>query len=234
MGGESSDIAVEVEINDSKVDFDLESFFNSEVGNHNLEETASHDATAHPRARLFSDKLLEYWISRMRELVQNSDAKKSLKISEKSFTSLIEEIVVASQRLQLNKKLSYALNVAEANAGTTWETIVDRQVNISRNIIGEFIMEFGLSDVALSDRPGFPIENPKRRIFQPFENFELSKPPINEIPLNVPVITSIDWLTGLNNIIIENAGFVGKESLPADLNSELGNIIHAAESMTKS
>jgi hypothetical protein len=153
--------------------------------------------------------------------------------SEKSIQAMIEELALATQRLALSGKMAQALNSAESNASVTWELIVDRQVNIARNVIGDFLGQLGMSDWPLLKRPGLPPEQPQRRVFQPYEITDSNNLPLGEKPINVPSVVALDWLIALQRMIIDNVGFSGQDSLSPELNAELGTIVNQLDGAQK-
>lgn len=195
-----------------------------------LDGTSTSDSRAnpgidcHPRASQFAHKVIDVWTSRVRDL--GSDAREAtlLGVDQNSINLLGEELITAAQRVQLSGKLAKLLDPAESNAGATWEKIVDRQTIIARNAIGDFVDQLGMADLPLSERPGIPPDNPKRRAFEPFKKFDGS-PPLGAVALPIPLIFSRDWLVGLEKVLVENAGFVGEGDLSPELNRALGKII---------
>jgi hypothetical protein len=161
----------------------------------------------------------------MRSLARQDTTQSRLGATEKSIQAMIEELAVATQRLALASKMAHALHPAESNAGVTWELIVDRQVNIARNVMGDFLGQLGMSDWPLLSRPGMPPEQPQRRVFQPYATADVQNLPLGEKPINVPSVVALDWLVALQRMIIDNVGFTGQDSLSPEINAELGSIV---------
>lgn len=210
--------------------FDLDAFFASEVASAGAtHEQATPQHASHNRAVAFAERCTEFWISRMRSLARQDTTQSLLSASEKSIQAMIEELALATQRLALSGTMARALHPAESNAGVTWELIADRQVNIARNVMGEFLGQLGMSDWPLIKRPGQPPEQPQRRVFQPYTMVDGQNLPLSEQPINVSSVVALDWLIALQRMIIDNVGFSGQDSLSPELNAELGALVGKIE-----
>ncbi len=185
---------------------------------------SSAENSCHPRAIQYSNKVIDVWTSKIRDLGSDSNELIQLGMDQHSINLLGEELITAAQRVNLSSKLAKLLDPAESNAGATWEKIVDRQTIIARNTIGDFVNQLGMADLPLSDRPGIPPDNPKRKAFEPFKKFE-GVPPLPTSALPISLVYSRDWLIGLEKVVVENAGYVGEGDLSPELNRALGKII---------
>ena len=207
-------------------DFDIDAFFEQEVSSASSGGEGKH-SPVNNRARVFAEKAVAYWISHMRERAQDPTAAKVLMVSTHAIAILVEEFVVAIQRNELADRLAAALHPAESNSSVTWESIVDRQVTVTKSLMSDFLNQLGMSSLPLADRPGVPPDNPKRRVFEPYPAF-LDSPPLQEVPINVPTLIALDWVVGLQKMFTDNAGFSGSDRLPAELNLALGGLIGRA------
>jgi hypothetical protein len=178
----------------------------------------------HARATQFAHKVIDVWASKVRDLGSDNKEAILLSVDQNSINLLGEELITAAQRINLSGKLAKLLDPAESNAGATWEKIVDRQTIIARNAIGDFVDQLGMADLPLSERPGIPPDNPKRKVFEPFQKFD-GLPPLGTVSLPISLMFSRDWLVGLEKVLLENAGFVGEGDLTPELNRVLGKII---------
>jgi len=211
---------------DSEVD--LDSLLNSSIeswANESNEEIIKDSLDVHPRASAYAKKILDRWSTKLRDLVDDSFTAKSLFFTEKTFGLLIEELINASQRLNFFEKLATKLDAAENNAGATWEKIVDRQMIIAFNTLSDFINQFGMGELPLSQRPKMSFSNSYRNVFEPFNKNNNSDTFLSEKPIPVTSLIARDWIFGLERIVIDNAGFLSKDSLSPELNKELGLII---------
>ena len=206
------------------VEFDIDSFFEQELSS---PSDSNKHSPVNNRAREFAEKATAYWISHMRERAQDPSVTKVLMLSTHAIAILVEEFVVAIQRNELTDRLAAALHPAESNSSVTWESIVDRQVTVAKSLMSDFLNHLGMSNMPLSDRPGVPPDNPKRRVFEPYPAFSDS-PPLQEVPINVPTLIALDWVVGLQKMFTDNAGFSGADRLPAELNLALGELIGRA------
>lgn len=206
-------------------DHDIDNFFDQM-----LEPTSSTNPvkssaqTCHIRATQFANKVVDVWASKVRELAEDVKDIAFLEVNQNIVSLLGEELITAAQRTNLADRLAISLNSAESNAGATWEKIVDRQAIIARNTIGDFVDELGMAEMPLSQRPGIPPDNPRRRAFEPFKNFN-GTPPLSPTALPITLMFSRDWLVGLEKVVIDNAGFVGEGDLTPEMNRILGKII---------
>jgi len=208
-------------------DFDIDDFLNSAIDGPTL-QTASANTnipSVHPRALDFADKVVEFWISKIRNYAFVDETSGTSLMPSKGLTLLVEELVISGQRFHLNHELATALHAAESNAGATWEKIADRQATIARNIIGDFVSQLGMSHTPMNARPGIPPDQPQRRIFEPYPSYSGPTPPLQEVPIAVSMLYIRDWLVGLQKTIMDNAGFAGSEALSPELNLTLGKLI---------
>lgn len=207
--------------------FDLDDFLNSEIEGSNVQmsSTFSNSPAVHPRALNFADKVVEFWVSKIRNYASSDESLGTSLMHRKGLTLLVEELIISAQRFHLNHVLAIVLHAAESNAGATWEKIADRQTTIARNMIGDFVSQLGMSQMPMKERPGIPPGDPQRRIFEPYPFFNGPAPPLQEVPISVSMLYVRDWLVGLQKIIIDNAGFSGSENLSPELNIALGNLI---------
>jgi hypothetical protein len=212
----------------SAPDFDLDDFLSSAIDGPSVQAsstTSASTAAVHPRALNFADKVVEFWISKIRNYASADESSGASLMPSKGLTLLVEELAISAQRYHLNHELATVLHAAESNAGTTWEKIADRQATIARNIIGDFVSQLGMSHTPMSERPGIPLDKPQRRIFEPFPAFNGPTPPLQEVPIAVSMLYVRDWLVGLQKTIMDNAGFAGSEALSPELNIALGKLI---------
>ena len=208
-------------------DFDLDDFLNSAIDGPSVQATTTNAAASavHPRALNFADKVVEFWISKIRNYASADETSDSSLMPSKGLTLLVEELAISAQRFHLNHELATLLHAAESNAGATWEKIADRQATIARYIIGDFVSQLGMSHTPMKDRPGIPPDQPQRRIFEPYPSFNGPTPPLQERPIAVSMLYVRDWLVGLQKTIMDNAGFAGSEGLSPELNIALGKLI---------
>jgi hypothetical protein len=206
-------------------DYDIDNYLDQMLEPSSNAKPGSNSAyECHVRATQFANKVVDVWASKVRELAEDSKETSFLEVNQNIISLLGEELITAAQRCNLANRLAVSLNPAEINAGATWEKIVDRQSIIARNTIGDFVDELGMAEMPLNQRPGIPPDNPKRRAFEPFKNFD-GTPPLTPTALPIPLIFSRDWLVGLERVVIENAGFVGEGDLTPEMNRSLGKII---------
>lgn len=223
---QSKDIQAKAPNKAQEDDFDLDAFFEQEISVTPSEgQTILSKNDTHHRAIEFAERSTEFWISQMRSRAQQDATGERLAANLKSIQALVEELALATQRLHLSLKIATALNPAESNAGVTWEAIVDRQVNIVRNSLGEFLSQLGMADTPLHQRPGIPSDQPVRRIFEPYRIQGEQSLPLTEQPQIIPTLVARDWLMALQKMVIDNAGYAGQDSLSPELNSKLGELV---------
>lgn len=220
----------EIQLDESKLadeeNFDLDAFFEQEiVGKKPGADQNQSTSVIHHRALAFSQRSTELWISQMRSRAQQESTGVRLAANLKTIQALIEELALATNRLGLSQKIAASLSPAENNAGVTWEAIADRQVNIIRNALGEFLAQLGMAELPLLQRPGIPPDQPVRRVFEPYRTHGDQGLPLTEQPKNIPSLVAIDWLVALQKLIMDNAGFAGQDSLSPELNSALGQLV---------
>jgi len=207
---------------------DLDDLLNASISswsNSALESGSGSSLNIHPRAEIYSKKVVDTWATNLRDMTHDSLTASSLYMSEEAFSIFIEEMISASQRMRLQEILAIKLSPAENNAGATWEKIVDRQITIARIVISDFVNQLGFSSMPLGERPRINVAEVVRTIFEPFPKFSAGSPPLTERPIPILSLVTRDWISALEKVVIENAGFVSKDSLSPELNKDLGEII---------
>jgi len=207
---------------------DLDDLLNTSISswsNSSAESGLNPVLNIHSRAEIYSKKVVDTWATYLRDMTHDSFTASSLYMSEEAFSIFIEEMINASQRMRLQEVLALKLSPAENNAGATWEKIVDRQITIARIVISDFVNQLGFSSMELANRPKINIADSARIIFEPFPRFSVGTPPLTERPIPILSLVTRDWISALEKVVIQNAGFVSKDSLSPMLNKDLGEII---------
>jgi hypothetical protein len=203
-------------------DIDLNDWFMEQSGS---SPSPTSGSGLNKTAVAYADRVVDTWASRIRACAQDEQIAKDLGMSPDYFASLVEELVTSAQRLDLKTTVAQGLDPSESSLGVTWETIMDRQVTLTRFLMGEYFGQLGLARVPINQRPNSPPNNSERHVFQPFSTSN-GLAPLEENAKPMGTLGGLDWIIALEGLFVDNAGFQGEHSLSADLNDRLKVLIN--------
>ncbi|MCX8956008.1 virulence factor SrfC family protein [Erwinia psidii] len=159
----------------------------------------------------FPRQVYHHWVNMLRQLPDRSVLLELLGVSKPTLEMLTEELVTASIRLDIESALVKMLT-DDAAPGTPAEMIADRQVTRALSVLGDFVAWLGFQNQPESQRPESKI-NRGQPIFARPETQSASLGPGQRLtklalkPNNHAACYIYDWLVGLNDMIVQNAGY---------------------------
>ncbi len=177
----------------------------------------------------FARRVYLHWINLLRQLPDSSQLLALLGVSKSTLEMLTGELITASIRLDIEASLATLLTDQDAS-GTPAEMIADRQVSRALSVLGDFVAWLGFQHVAEADRPASRI-NRGQKIFARPETQTASLGPGQRLtrlalkPNNHAAYYIYDWLVGLNETIMQNAGWSAAREISSAHRDELAAIL---------
>jgi len=176
------------------------------------------------RAEHFARSVISAWIRDIRGLPDNTDFLNYILLDPDVVRILSDELVTGIERYKIEQKIVAALRPLENMRGTTRIGVVDQQVMVVRQILGDFIDLVGVAETPVEQRPESPTGECK--LFEPpaiIPFRELPELPDEELSFSGSYI--MDWLEAFKSLSIGNAGHsAGREIMP-EQNLRLGEIL---------
>ncbi len=165
-----------------------------------------------PFEQQYADLVYRSWVSQLRELPASRTNQNVLRMPVDLLSSLVEELIVASDRWALRDKL-LAVLTKRRQSGVRRERLADRQVCNVAMTISEFVTWFylkGGSDDFFKSPKAFAQDG---------------MPILPAEPQDHGAIFFEQWLAALAHTTLHNAGYEGGRELSLEQNQALGRIL---------
>ncbi|KHN52228.1 putative virulence factor [Pectobacterium fontis] len=185
--------------------------------------------TDHSYEADYAHGVYRYWINYLRSLPENAPLLDLLNVPKSTIEMLVEELITGSIRLRIEDALVDMLVDGE-QLGINRENKADRQVSRVLTILGDFVAWLGFQQLDESLRPASRI-NRGHKIFAKPEKQAVSfgasqrLTKLSLTPTNNTAFYIYDWLVGLNEMIIQNAGYSAAREVSAKQREQLGTIL---------
>lgn len=226
--------AVQIDHSIFGLNMDFSSLDSEQSSDHNAEfsSEAEQDQAAvgvHGSRNLFIRGVMQEWVKHLREIPDRSDLMNYLGFSKKAVELLIDELISAIDRLQLEQRLEEAINKTELQTTATRSRLVERQVLVVTSIINEFLANLGMSWVPAQDRAD-SLAQAGKKVFSPADEIKSGRlPDIKEQPVRYTEIYLMDWFVSLEKLIIANAGHSAGRDITPEQNEALGKLMAIIE-----
>lgn len=177
----------------------------------------------------FAQQVYRYWINLLGQLPEQEPLLELLGIARPTLEMLTEELTTASIRLDIEGALVKILNDKDA-ANTPAEMLADRQVSRALSVLGDFVAWLGFQHLPEAQRPESKI-NRGQKIFARPETQAASLGPTQRLtrlslkPNNYAAWYIYDWLVGLNETILLNAGYSAAREIDGEHRAQLAAIL---------
>jgi len=177
----------------------------------------------------FARQVMALWLDHLRELPENRSLLTLLNVDRGTLEWLVEELIVASFRLDMLTSLEQALHEPD-NPSVTHESRADRQVSRAMTVLGDFVAWLGFLQRDEAERPPSRV-NRGQPIFSrppaPSVNFSAGQrlTRLSAAPANHTAYYIYDWLVGLNSMILENNGYAGGRDVTPAARAALAAIL---------
>ncbi len=177
----------------------------------------------------FAQQVYRHWINVLRQLPEQGALLELLGVTKPTLEMLTEELVTASIRLNIEAALVKILTDNDAQ-GTPAELLADRQVSRAMSVLGDFVAWLGFQHMPETERPDSKI-NRGQKIFAKPETQTASLGPGQRLtklalkPNNHAAYYIYDWLVGLNEMILHNAGYSAAREIDSEHRDCLAEIL---------
>lgn len=172
----------------------------------------------------FAQAVLREWIGHLRHIPEDVRLMTYLGFDKAAVEALMDEIITAASRLNLQERLLRAI-VSTEQIGTKREQLAGRQVLTANTVLGDFIGWLSFINVALELRPGSRVV-PGSKLFQaPVAIAQGKLPELTPQPLEHTRNYVGDWLVALSKIAEDNAGHSAGREITPEQNEALGKVL---------
>ncbi|MCV9877425.1 putative virulence factor [Brenneria izbisi] len=177
----------------------------------------------------YAHHVYRYWINHLRNLPDNAPLIELLGVTKATVEMLVKELITASIRLNIENSLVGML-VDSEQLGVHRENKADRQVSRVLTVLGDFVAWLGFQQIAEELRPASRINRGYKIFAKPEKqtvNFGASQrlTKLALTPTNNTAFYIYDWLVGLNETIIQNAGYSAAREVSAKQREQLAAIL---------
>ncbi|WP_409308773.1 putative virulence factor [Pectobacterium sp. B1J-3] len=193
------------------------------------QSTSPVQALDHGYEAEYAHHVYRYWINHLRGLPENAPLIELLGVTKTTIEILVEELITASIRLGIEDALVGML-VDSEQLGVHRESKADRQVSRVLTVLGDFVAWLGFQQMEEALRPASRI-NRGHKIFAKPEKQAVSfgasqrLTKLSLTPTNNTAFYIYDWLVGLNETIVQNAGYSAGREVNAEQRESLATIL---------
>lgn len=183
---------------------------------------------AEPSARgsdaRFAQAVLREWISHLRHIPEQTALVGYLGISREAIEALMDELITASTRVNLQQRLLDAVATTE-QVGSKREQLVGRQVLSARTVLGDFIGWLGMAEQPLTERPDSRFAAGQKLFQTPAPIPYGQLPKMAALPQNHSERYLADWMSALIRLAEDNAGHSAGREITPEQNEALGRVL---------
>ncbi len=172
----------------------------------------------------FAQAVLREWINHLRGISSEASLLTYLGLPKDIAEMMCDELITGATRLDLQDALFRVVSRTE-QVGTKREKLIDRQVLAAKTVFSDYIAWLGYVGLPLSERPESRVNKGHRLFEQPQRINKGALPQITNDPIEHTRAYMGDWLVGLAQLIVENAGHDAGREIRPDQNAELGGLI---------
>ncbi|MDF7671033.1 virulence factor SrfC family protein [Orbaceae bacterium ESL0721] len=167
------------------------------------------------------------WIEHLRNIVLDKRVVQYFGITERSLSFIVEELITAANRLNLEDKLNREI-INNENMGSKRDDLESRQVSTIHILLADFIAWLGFIKGESGDIPMSKI-NQGQPIFSPPEQLSADSsrniPKLDDNTRRYTQIAVFDWFIAFSALAQENVGHSAGREISQEQNSQLGEII---------
>jgi hypothetical protein len=176
------------------------------------------------RPALFARDVMNLWTEKLRRIGQAASVLESIGLPARLVDALVGELIVAANRQGLGAEIAQGVRTMQA-AHIRWEEAADRAVGIAATALNDFVGLLGFAGMDQGLRP--KVRN-RRPVFAGPPAFDgLPELEAQRRPLEAEYF--IDWVTGLRQLALDNAGHDGGREIDAVHNAQLGRILDSID-----
>lgn len=172
-------------------------------------------------ADFYATAAVEHWIETIRSLANNPRVCRHFRITEKTMSDLVDELIAGSTRLNLRGRVAGDIRPGIASQPRVKDAVV-KPALLAANAIGGFVFWLGYDAVEPAARPT-QRNNPAVRVFQPRPS--LTFPELKEQPSSFDERFYSDWLNAYLDFVRANAESVDGRRIDVEANGRIGVIL---------
>lgn len=228
----SPDLPAQDAVPDSDRDFGVGVFIDlldeAPAGHHRDLPGATSSAACQQEEAQFARRVMHCWINHLRGLPDDGALIALLGLTKGPLEMLMAEFITAAHRLDLYGTLLTTL--IDDGAGAPAESKADRQVARALTVLGDFVAWLGYQRIDPALRPASRV-NPGHTLFArvelPAQNWGAAQrlTRLAPTPVNTTAFYIFDWLVGLKQLIVQNAGYTCAEEIDAEAQQRLQRIL---------
>ncbi len=180
----------------------------------------------------FARQVQRYWINHLRSLPENEPLIALLGVAKPTVELLMEELITASFRLNMGEALVRSLGGTLPAGAREHEHHADRQVSRALTVLGDFVAWLGFEKQVEAERPESRINKGNKIFAKPQKSVaswkssrRLTK--LSATPTNTTAFYIYDWLVGLQESIMRNAGYAAGGEIPGKERETLMHLLKA-------
>ncbi len=172
----------------------------------------------------FAKAAFSAWVSHLRATAERTQLLKSLFRAPEAVADLVDEIVIASYRFNMQEKLTQAL-LAHNEIGSRREQTVEKQVLTLQVILQDFVAWFGCLHLPLEQRAG-RLQNRPGKVFDFYpQNSPADLPNLPEQAPELGLQYQFDWFSAFHDTTEANAGQKDGSDITLEQNNALGAVL---------
>lgn len=171
----------------------------------------------------YAQAVFQRWVAHLRELPQRTHLLASLGIAPELADMLVEELVTAAHRMQLQEQIEARLTQRQ-DSSSRREQLAMRQVLRAQLALHDFLAWLGFLEIDQAQRP-LSLVN-KQHLFTATTRLDAAGlPDLDAQPLDTNAQYAGYWLTGLTDVVLNNAGHAAGRDISLEQNQALGRIL---------
>ncbi|MDF7666629.1 virulence factor SrfC family protein [Orbaceae bacterium ESL0727] len=168
------------------------------------------------------------WIEHLRSIVLDKHIAQYFGLSAKHMSFIVEELITAANRLNLEEKLNKQI-INNENRGSKRDDLESRQISTIHILFADFIAWLGFIRGQTDEIPMSRI-NPNQPIFSPLlpDFLQASShqlPKLDDRTKKYTQMAVFDWFVGFSTLAQENVGHNAGREISQEQNSQLGAIL---------
>ncbi len=172
----------------------------------------------------FARAAFRAWVAHLRELPQRNGVLRLLGIDKKVMEAIVDELITAANRLDLETGLRRAL-VARAQSGARKDQLVSRQVLTAQLKMRDFVSWLGNIELPVDRRPNSLLLG-KQPIFSDQQGITPGQQPdLPDQARDYALQFAADWISALYYATLENAGHAAGSEISIDQNDRLEAVL---------
>lgn len=185
------------------------------------------DEQARDTAAAFSGLVVDHWISRLRDLAGDAEARQYFGLPARELDQLCHELITAAARCRVRENLEAALRRGAAYGNMARERLIWKQVSLAADAINAFVDWLGF-DPRFKDQAARTILFGGKQVslFNPPPEIT-GEPRISEEESSYDRLWYTDWLRALAYSVMANVDFDGRQIVNPEQNNRLRQILQA-------